>query len=74
MPQELSSSVCSSVNPQVPGRIEARRVTVAPDHQDPGGAGVVEPPLTGLQEEVRLLSPAGGGLDISDEASSKLAD
>ena len=70
MPQELSSSV----NPQVPGLVEARRVTVAPDHQDPGGAGVVEPPLTGLQEEVRLLSPAGGGLDISDEASSKLAD
>ena len=70
MPQELSSSV----NPQVPGMVEARRVTVAPDHQDPGGAGVVEPPLTRPQEEVRPLSSAGGGLDISNEALSTLAD
>ena len=62
MPQEIISSVCSSVNPQVPGLVEASSVSVAPDHQDLGGAGVVELLDLRPHEEVRLLALASGGL------------
>ena len=65
MRQEIISSIRSSnasVNPHVPGLVEASRLTEAPDHQDLGGAGVVEPLLPGPQEHVGLLAPASCGL------------
>ena len=60
-----------SVNPQVSGIVEAGRVGVAPDHEDLGGAGVVEPPGFRLEEEVGALTPAGSGLTVERRGSMR---
>ena len=68
MLQEIISSFCSFntlVNPQAPLLVEASAVSEAPDHHDLGDSGVVDPPLSRLQEEVSFLSPAGRGLRVS---------
>ena len=63
--RQIISSLLSklqSVNPQVTGLVEASSVGVAPHHEDLGGAGVVEPPVFRLEEEVGALTPASSGL------------
>ena len=55
----LSLLHSTSVNPQVTDLVEASRVPVAPDHEDLGSPSVVEPPVSGPEEQVRLLAAAG---------------
>ena len=46
---------------------------VAPHHEDLGVAGVVDPPVVSLEEEVGLLTSAGRDLIVDTMKNSMLA-
>ena len=61
----------TSVNPQVSRLVEPSSVGVAPHHEDLGVAGVVDPPVVSLEEEVGLLTSAGRDLIVEIIMDSK---